>query len=238
MVAGSNALTRGPSLADRVTSELRTAILSGNMAAGLQLPAEQEIARDYGVSRATVREAVSRLKHDGLIYSRQGAGAFVAAPADVSAFRLPTPELSDARELQDIIELLMAVESTATALAAERRSDTQLATIRACLDSMRKAIAQGQSGVDDDVAFHRAIIEASGNPFFRDLSDFLDARVRRFIRTARANTARLADGMIEAVQSEHERIFHAIEARDPVAAKAATEDHLRQAAARLTTYAA
>jgi len=60
--------------------------------------------------------------------------------------------------------------------------------------------------VDEDVAFHRAIVEATGNPFFRDLSDFLDRRVRTFIRAARSNTARM-QGVTEAVQREHQAIF-------------------------------
>lgn len=75
----------------------------------------------------------------------------------------------------------------------------------------------------------------SGNPFFRDLSEFFDRRVRSFIRTARANTAKL-DGMAQIVQGEHQAIFNAILDRDGQRAHAAAELHLRNAASRLALY--
>lgn len=138
-----------------------------------------------------MREAVGRLKHDGLVVSCQGAGALVADPGSISAFRLDVADFSDKEELHNIIELLMAVEASATEHTASRRTKEDLKIIQAQLNVMQAAIDRGEPGVDEDVAFHRAIIEASGNPFFRDLLEFLDRRVRTFIRTARANTARM-----------------------------------------------
>ncbi len=228
-------LGRAPSLADTLALRLRDEIASGRLQAGERLPTEQQLAATYGVSRPIVREAVGRLKHDGLVLSRQGAGAFVAEPGASSVFRLDVADFSDKEELRHIVELLMAVEASATEHTAERHSEADLVTIRTRLDAMQAAIDRGESGVDEDVAFHRAIIDATGNPFFRDLSEFLDRRVRNFIRTARANTARLA-GMAQTVQGEHRAIFEAIAARDPQAARAAAETHLKNAAKRLALY--
>lgn len=228
-------LDRAPSLADTLALRLREEIASGRLQAGERLPTEQQLALTYGVSRPIVREAVGRLKHDGLVLSRQGAGAFVADPGSNSVFRLDVADFSNKDELRNIIELLMAVEASATEHTASRRSEADLLIIKARLDAMQAAIDRGESGVDEDVAFHRAIIDATGNVFFRDLSEFLDRRVRYFIRTARANTARRA-GMAQIVQGEHQAIFDAIAARDASAARVAAETHLKNAAKRLALY--
>ncbi|MEP9368608.1 FadR/GntR family transcriptional regulator [Xanthobacter sp. VNH20] len=228
---------RGPSLADTLAQRLREEISSGRLRPGERLPTEQQLAGTYGVSRPIVREAVGRLKHDGLVLTRQGAGAFVAEPGAVSTFRIDISDFHNEDEIRHIVELLMAVESTATAHAAVRRTAHDLEQIQAQLDAMQAAIDRGDPGVDEDVAFHRAIVEATGNPFFRDLSDFLDRRVRTFIRAARSNTARM-QGLTEAVQREHQAIFDAVAAGEPERAQAAAITHLENAAARLTLYLA
>ena len=232
---GNVTLTRAPALADTLAARLSEDIRDGRLKPGEQLPTEQQISLAYGVSRPTVREAIGRLKHDGLVVTRQGAGAFVADPNAASVFRLSVADFTNKDEIHNIIELLMAVEATATQHAAERRSAADLAEIRTRLDAMQAAIDRGEPGVDEDFAFHRAIIEATKNPFFRDLSDFLDRRVRNFIRTARLNSARQA-GLPQAVQIEHIRIFEAIERQDPASAREAAENHLRNAAKRLERY--
>ncbi|WP_244610343.1 FadR/GntR family transcriptional regulator [Microvirga pakistanensis] len=226
---------RGPSLADTLALRLKEEIVSGHLLPGEKLATEQQISETYGVSRPTVREAIGRLKHDGLVVTRQGAGAFVADPGAVSVFRLDVADFSNKEEIRNIVELLMAVEATATEHAATRRSNKDLKKIQAHLNAMQAAVDRGEPGVEEDLAFHRAIVEAMGNPFFRDLSDFLDRRVRNFIRAARANTARMG-GMTHSVQAEHQAIFDAIVRKDAAAARAAAETHLRNAAARLALY--
>jgi len=228
-------IDRGPSLADTVAVRLRDEIVSGRLRPGEKLPTEQQISETYGVSRPTVREAIGRLKHDGLVTTRQGAGAFVADPGAVSVFRLDIADFTNREEIRNIVELLMAFEASATEHAAARRSDEDLKAIQAQLDAMQQAIDRGESGVDEDLAFHRTIVEAARNPFFRDMSDFLDRRVRTFIRTARANTARL-EGLTQAVQAEHQAIFGAIVNRDAAGARHAAETHLKNAAQRLALY--
>lgn len=228
-------LGRAPSLADTLAHRLREEIASGRLKPGEKLPTEHRMAETYGVSRPIVREAVGRLKHDGLVTTRQGAGAFVADPGAAATFRLDVADFGDRDEIRAIVELLMAVESAATAHAAVRRSPADLAAIAARLEAMQAAIDRGESGVDEDMAFHRAIVEATENPYFRDLSTFLDHKVRHFIRLARSNTAR-RHGLTQAVQEEHKAIFAAIEKQDPALARAAAEEHLRNAAKRLELY--
>ena len=235
MVAQSP-LDRAPSLADVLAQRLAGDIAEGRYGPGEKLPSEQQIATTYGVSRPIVREAIGRLKHDGLITSRQGSGAFVAESGGASVFRLDVSNFTDRAEIESIIELLMAIESSATELAAQRRTAEDLALIGTQLEAMQRAIDRGDSGVDEDVAFHQAIVDATKNPFFKDLSTFLDRRVRSFIRTARANTAKLQIGHMMAVQEEHRAIFEAIQNQNSQLARQAAEDHLKRAAERLAIY--
>ena len=100
---------------------------------------------------------------------------------------------------------------------------------------MATAIERGESGVDEDLRFHTAIVDATGNPFFTGLAGFLENRVRKLIRTARRNTARF-DGLANKVQAEHVAIYEAVAAQAETAARAAAERHLRNAAARLSLY--
>ncbi|MET3616360.1 GntR family transcriptional repressor for pyruvate dehydrogenase complex [Rhizobium aquaticum] len=226
-------VARGPSLADSVAAKIRGEITSGAYSRGDKLPTERDLSQKYGVSRPIVREAIGTLKRDGLITTRQGLGAFVVETKEM-AFRLASVDLSDALDIQNVIELLMAVESAATALAAERRSPQQLSAIEKQLHSIQRAFDRNEAGIEEDMAFHREIVDASGNPHFREMSDFLETHVRRFIRRARASSLRNA--LLSQVQDEHVAIFKAIANGSPQEARSAAEAHLRGAADRLSLH--
>ncbi|MER9934398.1 FadR/GntR family transcriptional regulator [Mesorhizobium sp. M0088] len=224
---------RGPSLADSVASRIRSDITSGAHAKGDKLPTEHELSEKYGVSRPIVREAIGILKRDGLVATRQGLGAFVIETKEM-AFRLAGVDLTDALDVENIIELLMAVESAATALAAERRSAKQLAAIEMQLHAIQRAFDSDEAGVEEDMAFHREIVDACGNPHFKEMSNFLESHVRNFIRKARASSLRNA--LLSQVQEEHIAIFNAIAEGNPQEARKAAEKHLRGAANRLSLH--
>lgn len=227
--------TRRSGLPDEIARLLRKQIANGALRPGDKLPTEQQLSRMFGVSRPVIREAISRLKSDGVLESFQGRGVFVKADSGASSFRLDEPNLNDKQELAHILELLVAIEGAATGLAAARRREHELKAIKKALDAMAKAIEEGRSGVDEDMSFHRTIVEATRNPFFIALVAFLESRVRNLIRVARTNTARY-EGLAYKVQEEHVAIYQAIAARDPEAAQVAAERHLRNAAARLQLY--
>ena len=209
--------------------QVRREIADGGLKPGDRLPTEREMSLSYGVSRTIVREAMGRLKHDGIVVSRQGSGVFVA---DDTA---PTLRLhvvpSDAADLRAVVELLSAIRAAASAHAAVRRTPAQLATITRWYQAIGRAIRDGRPGEDEDIAFHRAIIDAAGNPLFLEILQFLDARVRHFVRTARTNSRHR--GLTEQVQEEHRVMLEAIAAGDPNAARIAAEQHLANALKRL-----
>ena len=116
------------SLTDRITATLRDDIVSGKYAPGGQLPPGKELGQHFGVSITVVREALSRLKADGLVASRQGKGVFVPNDAKARPFRLALASGTQ-HSLFEIFELRMGVEVQAASLAAERRTTRQLAAL-------------------------------------------------------------------------------------------------------------
>ena len=222
-------MQRTPLLAEKLADQVRASIAAGTYRTGDRLPTEREMSTAFGVSRAIVREAMGRLKHEGTVVSRQGSGAYVA---DDGA---PTLRLhiapSDSEDLRDVVELLTAIRSAASAHAALRRTPAQLAAIRRWYKAIGRAIRDGKPGEDEDLAFHRAIIDAAGNPLFPEILEFLDARMRQFVRTARSNSRQR--GLTEQVQEEHRMMMEAIAAGDPDAARLAAEQHLANALLRL-----
>lgn len=228
---------RAPSLADEVARLIGDDIAEGRFKPGDRLPTEQRMCETYGVSRAVVREAISRLKSERLLESFQGRGVFVSEHADVAPFRMATPDLADKREIRHVLELMLALEGQAAALAARRRTRRDLATIRRRLEAVAGAIERGDDGVAEDLAFHLEIGRVTHNPVYSALLGYMEKRIRHVIRSARAASARI-EGLPQRVQVEHEAIFAAIEAGDPDAARNAAETHLRNAADRISLYRA
>ena len=204
-------MNRSPLLAEKLANQIRQEITEGVFKAADRLPTEREMSESYGVSRAIVREAMGRLKHDGLVVSRQGSGAFVSDGAAPTLRLHVVP--SDADDLRAVVELLSAVRSAASAHAAVRRTPGQLAAIKRWYAAIGRAIRDGQPGEEEDIAFHRAIIDAAGNPLFIQILEFLDGRMRHFVRTARTNSRHR--GFAEQVQEEHRIMLEAIAACDP-----------------------
>ena len=231
----SQHLRRAPALSDEIARRLSQEIREGRLTPGDRLPTEREIGEAFGVSRAVVREAISRLKQEGMIVSMQGRGAFVSSTPEGSAFRMEQINLDDQQELAHIIELIATFEVEATALAAERRTAEDLEAIKRCLDDMYADIDEGRTGVDDDLRFHTQIVRATGNPYFVELLGVLENRARKLIRAARTNSARYK-GLAQQAQGEHQAIFDAIAAGDRNRARRAAAKHLKNAAKRLQLY--
>ncbi len=221
------------SYANKIADVLRDEIYRGVFRPGERIPTEGELCANFGVSRAVVREAISALKQDGILESYQGRGIFVSSEPPEATFRLAA-DLEDMQELERVLEFLLAHESAAAGLAAERRSEAELSQIRQALEKMDAAISRNEPAVDEDLAFHAAISAATNNEYFVSFGAFLENRIRHLIREARANSSRA--GLTTIVQQEHKAIYDAIAARDRDAARAAAERHLRNAAERLRQY--
>jgi len=219
-------------LSDRLALRLAALIESGALAPGDRLPTEQQLATAHGVSRTVVREAVHQLKSRALVASRQGSGVFVA-PRPVHQPLVFDPAVLDSVEaVVHVAEVRRVLEGEIAALAAERASRSQVAALRRTLKAIDEAVVAGGDGVAEDLAFHRAIGEAAGNPQFRLLIGFLEQYLREAMRVTRGNEARRPDFMAE-VQHEHRSIVEAIAAHDPAAARHHALQHLIRGQQRL-----
>ncbi len=213
---------RVPRLSEQVADYLIMEIKKGSFKPGENLPSEAVLAKQIGVSRTVIREAFARLKHDGLLDSKQGSGAKVTERFKMRAFRLDGIEQANNEEIRHLFELRIIIEGGAAALAADRRSNKD----------MDNAVQNGTDGSKPDVIFHQTIAGASGNPYLRDFMCFLNDKLVYLIRRAREHSSRHI-GLPLVVQQEHLAIFEAILNKDPVKARDAALTHLKNAAERL-----
>lgn len=221
-------------LPEEVASALAVELASGPLRPGDRLPTEQMLVARFRVSRAVVREAISRLKSDGLVVSRRGSGLYVAPPARRRSFRLDAGALAaaDLAEVGAVLELRLAVEEAAAAFAARRRTPAQLAAIGLAHEAMAATDDWDGAGVAADIEFHCKVAEATGNPRFTGFITFLGDSLAEAIRAARA-AASEPDGTRRVTTEEHARILAAIAAGDPAAARRAARAHLRGARRRM-----
>ena len=151
-------------------------------------------------------------------------------PANLSGQRVAVLESVSA--VVHVVEVRRVLEGEIAALAAERATRAQVAGMRRALAAIDTASAAGQDGVAEDLAFHRAIGQATGNPQFGRVIGFLEQYLREAMRITRGNEARRLDFM-EAVRVEHRAIVEAIAARDVRAARRAATIHLTRSQRRL-----
>lgn len=220
-------------LAGEIADQLRGRILTGAMPAGSQVPTEAALTDEFGVSRTVVREALQQLRAGGLIESFQGRGSFVLAiPAEPGDGMLAS--VRSRRDIVDLIEYRIGVESEVAALAAARRSATQLTAVQRALDAIGAVGADPATTVRADFAFHLAIAQASNNRFFLGALEQLGPRMILLQRTGLDERSALtsADHLTTMI-SEHGQVVAAIERSDPLAAAAAMRLHLSNSKARL-----
>jgi DNA-binding FadR family transcriptional regulator len=221
-------------LAHEIVESLGQRIRDGRLVAGAKLPTEAEIMDEFGVSRTVVREALSKLQAGGLVETRHGVGTFVAAPGEANNFRIAPEQVATIRAVIAVLELRIGLEAEAAALAATRRSATNLQAMREALASFAKAIAEDTDAVASDMQLHLEIARATQNQHFAELMTYLGTML---IPRTRVNSARFAgEGLreyLQRVHAEHESIVDAIAGRDPEAARAAMRTHLSNSRERL-----
>lgn len=215
-------------VADTVMHQIEQLILRGILRPGERLPSERDLSDKMGVSRPSLREAISDLESRGLLATRKGSGVYVA---DVlgSAFSEPLIQLfaSHDEALFDYISFRRDLEGMAAERAARLASDTDLKVITTIFKKMECAHKKRNPAEESalDAEFHMAIVEASHNVFMlhmmRSMFEMLRAgvfynrQVMFKVRTTR-----------EALLDQHRAIHDALIARKPETARKAIEDHL------------
>lgn len=218
---------RRPRLADRLVDRVRGKIVGGALAPGAKLPTEAQMAEEYGVSRTVVREAIARLSADGLVNARQGAGVFVTEEAPAAFAHLAAEVTNKVALVLNVLEVRMAIEIEAAAIAAQRRSPSQLADINSALGEFDQLLSTGQPTGAADFAFHRAIATATNNPFYVEILDVLGRRtIPRDLVTTVSSALLQSQEYQQRLQREHRDIMEAIADGDGSAARDAMRRHL------------
>ncbi|MFF1560133.1 FadR/GntR family transcriptional regulator [Streptomyces sp. NPDC058279] len=173
---------RRSALVDQVIAQLRNQITSGEWPVGSRIPTEPELVELLGVARNTVREAVRALAHNGLLDIRQGSGTYVLATSELAGVMHRRFAAADPRH---IAELRSTLESSAARLAAQRRTERDLAQLDALLARREEAWCSGDKElfVAADVSLHMAVVAASHNEVLVGLYADLGDLVADWLRT-------------------------------------------------------
>ncbi|MBP3041378.1 FadR family transcriptional regulator [Bacillaceae bacterium Marseille-Q3522] len=191
-----------------------------------KLPSEMTLAEIYQVSRATIREALSVLKSLGVISSRQGDGHYVEEVDPGYLLHSLDIETEEYRQINHLFELRYMLEPQAAYLAAERRTETDLAGLKQILTDFRKTLdSTSNMGEKEDFRFHKAMVQATGNPFLIRIMDDLSVSYEK----ALSLTLKQNKGLLKKRQSvylEHEALYNAISEGQPELAKVLCKMHL------------
>lgn len=222
------------SLAQRVVSGLMARILDGSLPPGTKLPSESDLVAEYAVSRTVVREAVTRLRAEGLVETFQGRGSFVLAVPAPTTFRVEASAIRTQHDVLAVLDFRLGVESEAAFLAAAHLTPEGGETVRTAMADF--AAAGPETAVEADFAFHRAVAVATGNRFYVDLLDSLGPMMIMLPRTRLPEEYSLTDAShVERVRREHDNVAAAVLAGDPETARAAMRVHLGNTRRRLTS---
>ena len=219
-------------------------IVGGRLSEGARLPTETEIAERFGVSRGVARESLRSLEERGLVTVKHGIGAIVRPSADWDMFSVDVIEAmlerqGGAKLLGDYLECRRLLEIEAAGMAAQRGTSEDLMALSAALDRMTSTAveAPGSPSAEErfheaDVAFHRALIQATGNHALGRMTE----PVHRALAAARRPLAR-PEHRLERSLPEHREILAAVAARDPDRAREAMRAHLLTVERYLAEYA-
>ncbi|MBB3587295.1 DNA-binding FadR family transcriptional regulator [Sphingomonas sp. PvP018] len=218
-------------LADRAYTAIVRIITDEELAIGDRLPSEAKLAAMFGMSRTIVREALARLASDGITQARLGAGSYVKRrPSARLGTHMPMDALA---ATLGTYEVRFVLEAEAARLAAQRRSDEQLAAIEQALEALRAALLSNAPAHDEDWLLHRAIVEATANAAFLPVFEHLQDAVMRILRAGVDISRSRAPEVIGAMMDEHDAIVEAIRAQDADGAALAMRWHLSQGRKRL-----
>jgi len=213
-------------MSDQVFEQLKDLIFRGHLKPGERLMTERELAQNLGVSRPTVREAISKLVTVHLLEHRQGQGTFVNLPT-ASADKNPLAAVLNGQDasLMDLLEVRLGLECNAVALAARRATEEDIREIEKIVQEMSVAVSEGNLGSEADITFHMALAYATKNivqiHIMKSLYDLLFYAIQENLQHLYTEPMNL-----DKVLQQHTDILNAIRQRDPDEAYAAMKRHI------------
>jgi len=230
------ALERSPTLPQEIVASLNRALAAGELRPGDRLPSEQVLASDFGVARTVVREAISQLKYDGIVQSRKGVGAFIAAPEERTAFRISPECFEKRKELQKLLKLRNSIAIEAAADAALHRGEADIVRMDATLGEMEAALDDETRGAERFFEAERALVRgiagASDNQHSLALIAMIDGQIAENLRSVAVKNTKAVELARDTIE-EHRRVVEAIRRREPDHAREEARRHCENAARRL-----
>jgi DNA-binding FadR family transcriptional regulator len=212
-------LEAAPPVHKAVQEEIRSYIIRHGLRPGDPLKPEAELARLFGVSRNSVREAVKALESTGVLETRRGSGVFVRDFSFTPLLEhLPYGLMQGRRSLDELLSLRKALEAGLIADALPAISDDSIAAMRRILETMRDLADQGKQFPDQDREFHRLIFVDLGNEMLLSLFDLFWQAFHRAVPPQSGRTP-------AEVYQAHVMIFDAIVAGDAGQARTAIREH-------------
>ncbi|HEV7257264.1 MAG TPA: FadR/GntR family transcriptional regulator [Bosea sp. (in: a-proteobacteria)] len=214
-----------PNLAADAATALVRSIRQGDLQPGARLPSETELARQLGISRPVIREAIAYLKADGVVESRRGLGLFVNQQ---DALRLRRDEIAASEEsILTFLELRLGLEVEAAQLASLRHTPEDLERIEAAAIAMNQADDEGRDSASHDLAFHIAIATASRNRMFLSVLEFVSGPLLGSIKSMR-DKDRGDHSNVVIRRADHAAVLDRIRAKDPDGAGEAMRKHISE----------
>ncbi len=225
--SGTGAVRFGDIIYERIVAM----IADGKFPVNERLPAEAKLAEIFGASRPVVRDALERLRADGLIVSRKGSGSYVRQKPDSSILKMvPVGSLAD---VQRFFEFRAGLEAEAAELAARNWQPADQDRIMTALQTLEQCLREGRLGAEEDRELHDAIAVATGNQFHITIRDLFSPHFAIGHSVTRSLSLKRTPEQIRSVQDEHAVIVQAIFARQEIEAHDAMKRHILNARARM-----
>ena len=221
-----------------VAEGLSERIVSGRLQPGAQLPTEAELCAEYEVSRTVVREAVARLRSDGLVVPQQGRGIFVSATPAARNFSIPADARRTLPETIALLELRLSVEVEAAGLCAERWTGDEAAALRTLMEQVdARHVDPARTPIHYDYDFHLAIGRAARNDYMLGFLTYLRPIIAPRYQLGYLVAPERKESYYARIHAEHRAIVDAIGKRDAGAARRAMRKHLHNSLERVRALA-
>ena len=236
-MAGLQAFPRLPKGSKRewVIREIQQALQKGLYRPGQKLPPEADIAQQLGVSRATVREALSALQLAGMVEIHHGDGVYVRSTRPVPSLLAAPSGLTEEELFQKAVEVRRVIEAASVRWASRNATPHDWEKIDACLRQMEAAVTarEYEQYLDANLSFHLAIAAAAKNPVLEHVLHYL-ITLMGLAQGLRLHYYLLEESRLQEAFHLHREIFEALRRRDPEAAQRAMAVHFDRFMARFS----
>ncbi|HPZ85930.1 MAG: FadR/GntR family transcriptional regulator [Bacillota bacterium] len=224
-----------PGLLRKIVDQVKQNIASGNLKKGDKLPSERQMSEMFGLSRATIREAIKALNTLGIIECSHGSGNYISSNLSNSLTEpLSIMFMLEGGHPGHTLELRRAIEFAAAGSAARNIEETELARLRALCDCIEASTDENEKA-RYDFQFHREIARASGNPLLIVLLNAVETLISEHVHDARASI--LKDSSKEdIINRQHRDIVDALSRSSPEEAEKAVLAHIELIRENMTGY--